>query len=230
MASPKIKLKLLIDTKAKKLLYAEAGTDFVDFLIYVLTLPVATVVKVLKEKSLVGSLGHLYESLENLPESYLQPNQNKKSLLNPSPPIYATEIPLMLADYDLTNRKSYTCYSHSGNMADVPGLICVQSGCSQKMYREWAYVPPSPANTVVSVEGGFLKGLVNYIVMDNLEVIPMSSKHVVTLLNKFNVKDVGAVEEIVVDFGVEEGLKLLKLSLECKTVLTNFYLGNVGST
>ncbi|KAK0592848.1 hypothetical protein LWI29_026538 [Acer saccharum] len=203
MASPKIKLKLLIDTKAKKVLYAEAGKDFVDFLIYILTLPVATVVKVLKEKSLVGSLGHLYESLENLPESYLQPNQNKKSLLSPRPPIYATEIPLVLADYDLTNRKSYMCSSHY-TVADVPDLKCGVLQCGCRMTRELTYVPPSPANTGVPVEGGFLKGLVNYIVMDNLEVIPMSSKHVVTLLNKFNVKDVGAIEEIVVDFSLEE--------------------------
>ncbi|KAK4835442.1 hypothetical protein QYF36_009729 [Acer negundo] len=57
--------------------------------------------------------------------------------------------------------------------------------------------------------------------------MPVSADNFVTSLNKLNVKDVSELEETVVDLGVEEGLKLLKLSLECKTVLTNFYMGNV---
>ncbi|BFG22462.1 hypothetical protein CerSpe_087360 [Prunus speciosa] len=45
------------------------------------------------------------------------------------------------------------------------------------------------------------------------------------MLNQFNVK-VGALEEKVVDLGMDEGLKLLKASLETSTVLTNVFLGN----
>ncbi|THG00362.1 hypothetical protein TEA_000552 [Camellia sinensis var. sinensis] len=42
MSSSKVSLKLLIDTKAHKVLFAEAGKDFVDFLFNILSLPVGT--------------------------------------------------------------------------------------------------------------------------------------------------------------------------------------------
>ncbi|KAK4835097.1 hypothetical protein QYF36_005160 [Acer negundo] len=41
---------------------------------------------------------------------------------------------------------------------------------------------------------------------------------------RFNVQNVGSLEEKTVDFGVDEGLKLLKASLECKNVLTSVFL------
>ncbi|CAN1131036.1 hypothetical protein LINPERPRIM_LOCUS13546 [Linum perenne] len=74
-------------------------------------------------------------------------------------------------------------------------------------------------------EGGFVKGVVTYMVMDNLEVKPMSTISSITLLNKFNIQQVGALEEKVVELGMDEGLNLLKASLECKSVLTSVFLG-----
>ena len=41
-------------------------------------------------------------------------------------------------------------------------------------------------------------------VMDNLEVKPMSTISSITLLNKFDVKEIGALEEKVVDLGMDE--------------------------
>ena len=73
----KVTLKLLIDTKGQRVLFAEAGKDFVDFLFYLLSLRVATVTKLLKKEGDVGCLTDLYQSLENLNETYMQPNQNK---------------------------------------------------------------------------------------------------------------------------------------------------------
>ncbi|KAI9157208.1 hypothetical protein LWI28_028426 [Acer negundo] len=221
-SSPKIKLQLFIDRKAEKVIFAEVGKDFVDFLFYLVSLPVTTVFSLLKEKTTVGSFSHICESIENLSHDYLQPDQNKNSLLNPKAPIYASGISLMLADHDLANRKLYNCPNH-WCVTDVPNLLC--RTCNGKMKCEAIFVLPSASNTV---ENGFVKGLIiTYIVMDNLEFVPASAKNVVTLLNKLNVKDLSELEEIVVDLGVEEGLKLLKLSLECKTVLTSFYMENV---
>ncbi|KAL0003021.1 hypothetical protein SO802_016802 [Lithocarpus litseifolius] len=69
-----------------------------------------------------------------------------------------------------------------------------------------------------SVEGGYVKGLVTYMVMDDLEVKPLSSiVSIGTMLNKFNVKDIEALEENV-------GLKLLKTSLHSNSSLTDFFL------
>ncbi|KAJ4723929.1 DUF674 family protein, partial [Melia azedarach] len=52
--------------------------------------------------------------------------------------------------------------------------------------------------------GGFVKGVVSYMVKDSLEATPMSTISCITLLNKFNVKDLGSVKERVVDFSLDE--------------------------
>ncbi|KAJ7975861.1 DUF674 family protein [Quillaja saponaria] len=77
-----------------------------------------------------------------------------------------------------------------------------------------------------SSEGGFVKGVLTYMVMDDLTVIPMSTISSITLLNKFNVKEVGALQEKIVHLGMPEGVKLLKASLQCKTALTSVFLQN----
>jgi hypothetical protein len=46
--------------------------------------------------------------------------------------------------------------------------------------------------------------MVTYMVMDGMEVKPSSSSILVTLLTKFNVKDIGDIEEKVVDVGMDE--------------------------
>ncbi|GKF26296.1 pre-rRNA-processing protein TSR2-like protein [Tanacetum coccineum] len=68
--------------------------------------------------------------------------------------------------------------------------------------------------------GGFVKGLVTYIVMDDLVVKLVSTIFSITMLNKFNVKEVGALMEKMV-------LMLLKAYFLCKNVLTSVFLSGV---
>ncbi|KAL9421981.1 hypothetical protein AB3S75_034284 [Citrus x aurantiifolia] len=72
----------------------------------------------------------------------------------------------------------------------------------------------------------FVKGVVTYLVMDNLKVMPMSTLSTITLLNNDNVKDIGALEEKIVHVGMNEGLDLLQASLECKGALTSVFMRN----
>ena len=53
-------------------------------------------------------------------------------------------------------------------------------------------------------EGGYVKGVVTYMVMDDLVMKPMSTISSIALLEKFSVKEVGALEERVVDLGMDE--------------------------
>ncbi|KAG6415134.1 hypothetical protein SASPL_122536 [Salvia splendens] len=55
MSDSKVSMKLLIDTQGKRVLFAEAGKDCVDFLFHILSLPVATII------GMVGSLPNLYK-------------------------------------------------------------------------------------------------------------------------------------------------------------------------
>ena len=77
MASSKVSLKLLIDTKGNKILFAEAGKDFVDFLFNLLSLLVGTVIRLMTKNSMVGSLDNLYEIVETLNEVHCGPNSAK---------------------------------------------------------------------------------------------------------------------------------------------------------
>ncbi|KAK8334112.1 hypothetical protein V6Z12_A10G246300, partial [Gossypium hirsutum] len=201
-----------------KVLFAEAGKDFVDFLFNLLCLPLGTVTKLLKTNSMVGSMvgshGSLYESFEKLSETYMQPNQNKDSLLNPRAPTPASGVPLLLG-YD-AGRKVYMCpNSYHRDVADDSGMACPQ--CKKRMETEVTVVGPNVGKGETTDGGGFVKGVVTYMVMNDLAVKPMST---------FNVKDVGALQEKVVDLGMNEALRLLKDSLESKTVLTSVFLGN----
>ncbi|KAF8662953.1 hypothetical protein HU200_055539 [Digitaria exilis] len=82
--SPTLKMKLLIDTKANCVLYAEADKDVVDFLFSLLSLPVATIVKMLGKGSMPGSFGNLYGSVEKLDHTYVLPHVEKRDILRPT--------------------------------------------------------------------------------------------------------------------------------------------------
>ncbi|EYU36134.1 hypothetical protein MIMGU_mgv11b020324mg, partial [Erythranthe guttata] len=79
------RLELLIDTNGKRVLHAESGKEFADFLFQILSLPLATVVSLLRKQDTFGSLSNLYESMENLNDSYMQYNGTKDSILKLAP-------------------------------------------------------------------------------------------------------------------------------------------------
>ncbi|KAE8815180.1 hypothetical protein D1007_07504 [Hordeum vulgare] len=79
-----LSMKLLIDTKARRVLFAEASKVVVDFLFSLLALPVGTAVKLLGNDAMVGCVGSLYGSVERLDGTYVQPGASKDALLHPS--------------------------------------------------------------------------------------------------------------------------------------------------
>ena len=74
MAETKVSLKLLIDKKGNRVLFAEADKKFVDFLFSIFTLPVGTVTRLLQKQNMSGCLHSLYKSIENLSAIYIQPD------------------------------------------------------------------------------------------------------------------------------------------------------------
>ncbi|OIT03493.1 hypothetical protein A4A49_00977 [Nicotiana attenuata] len=228
----KLSMKLLIDTTARKVLFAEAEKNCVDFLFHILTLPVGTVTRLLKEKGMSGSLPNLYESVEILNETYIQPNKHKDILLKPKSPVeISSAVPLLLFNDVPTQKNSYVvcpqCY-RPRYFAHDPSALCPY--CRNLMSAQLSYIAPARVKEAVAATGGFVKEVVTYMVMDDLVIKPMSTISSITLLNKFNVKDVGVLQEQVVGFGMEEALKLLKASFESKTVLTSVFLSHVRNS
>ncbi|PNX79651.1 hypothetical protein L195_g035638 [Trifolium pratense] len=240
-STTKMSLKLLIDTKNDKVLFAEASKAVIDFLFNLLCLPIGTVVKLLTTNGMVGSLGNLYQSVENLNQNYIQPNQTKDVLLNPTAQSSSThEI-----DGFLTHMYNSDSHSNSDNDDDddegtklymCPTKCCFQVAydkstrccrCSRCMNYEVSYVgnrKVGDEKKAWNVKSGFVKDVITFMVMDDLVIQPMSTISSITLLNNFNVKEIGTLQEKVVELGMDEGIKLLKASLQSKRVLTSVFL------
>ncbi|KAJ6309387.1 hypothetical protein OIU77_015189 [Salix suchowensis] len=145
---------------------------------------------------MTGCVANLYGSLEKLNESYLQPNQNKDSLLKPTVASQVTDSNFLLPD---TNRKPedqklYYCSRHPGSVSHTRNSVC--SLCRSDGYgsryldREVKFAVTSDSTSNVngvkgftdtppSDQGGYVKGVVTYTVTDDLSVSPMSMVSVV---------------------------------------------------
>lgn len=159
-SKPNITLKLLIDSKGQRVLFAEAGKDFADFLFTLLSLPLGTIIRLLSTNiGMVGSIGKLYESFENLSYTYIQPNVDKDTLLDPKSPIIGGSSTL----FSLTNNASmskriFICSvferqtnCSSRHASDDTGATC--PNCNRQISFELPYVAP-PAARVGSVGVG----------------------------------------------------------------------------
>ncbi|KAM5553274.1 hypothetical protein ABKV19_025479 [Rosa sericea] len=257
-----IKLKLMIDPLRQKVLFAEVGKDFVDFLFTLLPLPIGTIIGLLNEEhGMVGCLGKLYNSVENLSSTYLlNPDLDRDVLLNPMSPVATADLLNLLTQEEATDDESshdewnddnessdkqssddnesnansdfyicVSCLSKSNAkervyyVTDNSKSIC--PGCKAIMSTPAAYVaPPLTEDEISFREGSYVKDVVTYIVMDDLEVRPMSATLIMAMLKEFNVKDVSSLIEKVVHLGNEEGLKLLKASLQSESALSAAFL------
>ncbi|CAL4896018.1 unnamed protein product [Urochloa decumbens] len=239
-----ISLKLLVDNKTKKVLFAEAGKEFVDFVFSLLTLPIGAVVKLISAGTMQGSIGRLYQSVDNMGASYLLPGTDKKDLLQPKflqPD--GRELLLLQGgaaagdgadESPLARFRMYTCRGHCVTVTMEAGAQCPQ--CRQEMKTEMNFVLPSAAARAAGAggaagvaaageeSGGYVKGLVTYMVTDGLEVTPMSAISSITLINKFSVGNDVELAEKYVSVGMDEGLGLLRAALSSDTVLSDVFL------
>ncbi|XP_052185952.1 uncharacterized protein LOC127797262 [Diospyros lotus] len=181
-------LKLLVDTTTDKVVFAEAGKDFVDFLFGLLQLPLGGILAALSGQAVSGSTIKIYKSVQNLADEYLLPNQRKDSLLHPA----------------------------TATSSTVPSPLLKA--------LPFSFQGSSSGNSKNEVLKGYVKSAVVYTVADDLTVEPLSTVSSVALLNALKVKDIGFLQEKIVEVDVDEGLKLLKASLESTTVLTDVFL------
>ncbi|KAL2323904.1 hypothetical protein Fmac_022962 [Flemingia macrophylla] len=226
-SSTNLTLKLLIDTKHGKVLFAEASKAVVDFFLNLLCLPISSVIRLLSKNEMVGCLGNLYESVENLNDTYMQPDTNKDVLLKPITPISSAAISgLLPSNVNRSDKrketKFYRCPYHKDYVTCNSRTICPireYGNCGNMMTSEMRYVGDNEvAEDVLPNKNGFVQEVVTYMIMDDLVITPMSTISSITLLNKFNVKEVGALQEKVVKLGMKEGVNLLKASLQSKGV------------
>nr|GME18698.1 uncharacterized protein LOC109179025 [Ipomoea batatas] len=220
-----IALKLLVDTRADKVLFAEAGKDFVDFLCHLLLLPLGNVIRKLTtcvpEKTVVGCIGNVHQSYKNLAEDYMLPNERKDALLNPDVSKVVCSVPLLWS----TNYGSgypnglYACTSRSHEyFTDERGYPC--PSCQKPMNVS----VESRISDVSNDEKGYVKGLARYMVTDDLCITPLSLVSCIPVLNMWSAEHPAKLKGKLVEFGVEEALKLLKACLRSKMALSDVFL------
>ncbi|CAL4910640.1 unnamed protein product [Urochloa decumbens] len=238
MASSKISLKLLVNAKTKKVLFAEAGKEFVDFVFSLLTLPIGAVAKLVSAGTMHGSVGRLYQSVEHIGASYLQPGTDRSDLLQPKV-LHPDARELLLlqggagaggdgnGEPALARFRLFTCAGYCATATMEAKATCPQ--CKQVMSTEVAFVLPSAAAAAGSSasasddSGGYVKGVVTYMVADGREVTPMSAISSIAMINKFAGMDLELAEKFVT-VGTDEGLALLKAALRSDTVLSDVFL------
>ncbi|KAG6644052.1 hypothetical protein I3843_08G028300 [Carya illinoinensis] len=238
MAATKISLKLWIDKKRNRVLFAEAGKDFVDFLLETFTLPVVTVTRFLKNEDTAGCLQSLYDSVVNLSDTFIRQGVSKDLVLKPRAVTSGATDSLLLPRVEsYTFRKFYRC--RNSNCMSTYGVykstrsakncyVCNSS--PNQMHEVSLSVEEVISENKESGNFSFVKEIVPYMVMDDLRMKPMSSNTFITLLNEYNLKDVGAIEEKVVALGMDECVKLIKAALQSKTVLTDVFLPRPSET
>ncbi|KAF5200418.1 hypothetical protein FRX31_009990 [Thalictrum thalictroides] len=288
-----LSIKLLIDSKANKILFAEAEKKFIDFLFGLLAMPLGTVIELITEENMMGSMGNLYKSVKNISEIHIL---GKNSIL------LKPEVVLICAGRRASSGYNYVmkllgrkCASSNNQIAggvsnglsvmpvsttsrikiinagDATSLTkrTVSFGIKEGLEVLWAALrsttvlsevflekiinpemnsghnlvtkllessSPSCCNQknvgFISITGttddgaskqvdGFVQGgSVKELVTDELVVVPMTNSSRMSVFEKLNVVDISALKEKTVNFGIKEGLEVLKTALQSKTVLT----------
>ncbi|PAN32316.1 hypothetical protein PAHAL_5G477800 [Panicum hallii] len=235
-------MKLLVDVKGGRVLYAEAGKDVVDFLFALLTLPVATVVKLLRKDAMAGCVASLYGSVERLDAAYVRSADARAALLAPAggyesgrllqlqaaaPAAAAVEV------YQCSKGGTGDCYSYVAALRSTPCRHCRGAmnvpielvGCSGGAPGGGGAEAAGAASLSDVAGTGFVKEVVMYTVTDDLQVAPMSTISSIAALNALGITDISSLQEKSVRVGYDEGLEILRASLQSKTVLTDIFLG-----
>ncbi|KAF8378716.1 hypothetical protein HHK36_030065 [Tetracentron sinense] len=227
----KLRVKLMLSKSKNKVLYAEAGEDFVDLLLSFLTFPLGSIVDLLGGSSPFQCVNTLYKSVEHLSvDNYFKSDKCKNMLIHPklSPDFGCDNKLLWIEEAIHPNHYSFHCkycfhYEHLkiSTVADTAPESC-RHGKSRFYFN---VVNPKLLTGESRRGGGFLKGPAMFMVTDDLVVTPLSSISAISLLDSLNVP-ISDVEERVVTVGNKEALSLLRASLVSKSALTDAFSFN----
>lgn len=226
----KISIKIMLQKDINKVIFAEADSNFVDILFSFLTLPLATIVRILEgclDKKDVALLGikNLYQSLKDLPANYFSTDESKYILLNPrisSTYDICRKLKLNLDDTEPSKYffcRSASCYKKSGEYSLCKFAKCGKCGNNMDLEIK---LNDSTANTGVDqVNGGvFVSELTTFIVTDDLRLMPNTSDTWVQLLSDHGITDSSQIEERTINVGQEQILVILKGALLSSFSLT----------
>uniref|UniRef100_A0A8I6WPC6 Uncharacterized protein n=1 Tax=Hordeum vulgare subsp. vulgare TaxID=112509 RepID=A0A8I6WPC6_HORVV len=192
-----LSMKLVIDTKSQKVSFAEAGSDVVEFLTGLLSLPLGTVVKLLTKEHMVGSIGNILGSVEKIDAGYM----GKERRLSPDVSPTALSCLQKLLSAHLSNGRICHCTLSSMYGATASSASAAARTSTTATYTVGDDLSVNPASffSTMSLLG-------------------------ITQFAQFGGKDLSTLQEKTVKIGKKEALMILAASLNSKTVLTDVFL------
>lgn len=186
-----IKVKLVIRKTDGKILYAQGGHDFADFLISFLTFPLGGVARMFGGNFALGCIDDLYDSITTLDEDmYFLTKEAKNRIVDPHlAPHFRLRrhiLPILQA------RSIFYCY-------DDYYISCkdtdVSDSFGESMDKKCVWVE--------SIVENYVKGPRSYIVTDDLVVTEYSPTSVLRLINHFQTP-INNLKEKVINIGANE--------------------------
>lgn len=201
----KFTLKLVVDEERKKVVFAEACRDFVDVLFSLLTLPMGTIVRLLKnhrksEPFPVGCFTNLYKSVVGMGIDDFETEACKQMLLHPRSlrDVECKRLKLNLHPTDGT--KLFVCSPYGCDMCS--GFSTSRCRCGKLMNKE---IPIPRADVVDNIEDGvFVRDRSSFIITDDLKVSVRSTDLVLRKLKSVGCGDLRKVSERLVEIGLDE--------------------------
>lgn len=219
-----LSLKVLVEKEKKRVVFLEADKPFLDVLCSFITMPLAAIIKLTREHLLKGEiscLSSLYESVENLGEDYLQSTDHKDMLLHPrsAAEIYHSNL-LKDESIDRTAPNYYACSSANCMLLSYYRSTHCRCGSALSLHLDI-----SDSASIPQERGGFVKPMASFMISDDFQVMPISTKSGLAFLEQVSRLDGSRIEERNVNIGRNEVLKLLKHSLVSRTPFTDTLLG-----
>ncbi|MED6165309.1 hypothetical protein PIB30_098370 [Stylosanthes scabra] len=201
---------------------AEAGKDFVDSLFSFLTLPLADIVRLAGEESnipavIVGCLTTLYQSVAKLDNECLRNETCKKMLLHPRNmpmELYRQKLKLNVSGSETLNyfQCSIGC-SYLSAFSNVSCCFGPSTSCNQSTYFG-------------EYRNGFVKEN-NFIICDDLYVMPNSIDNCLPLLQNHGVQNINDVLERTVIVSKKEKCAIIPGIYGCYPLLPELDIGKV---
>ncbi|KAK1373178.1 hypothetical protein POM88_029371 [Heracleum sosnowskyi] len=225
-----ISLKVVIERDTKKIVFAEANSDFVDILFSFLTLPMGTIVRLLAngsdpshEKVNIGGFNNLYESVANLDAMYFRTKECQDMLLRTR---NSAEVQCQNLKINIDDMKpiqyficEYLC-SKTWNSSNTHLSTCSSARC-----KNCPYLLNRAIHFDAMGEGVFVPKTSSFVISDDLHVIPNNLTSTLGILESRGIKDFATLEENTMKLGSSEILHLLERSFLSETPLSDICLG-----
>ncbi|KAJ1272564.1 hypothetical protein BS78_06G212100 [Paspalum vaginatum] len=187
-------------------------------------MPLGTVVRLMGKQSQMGYLDEVYKSVEDLSTDYFQTKACKAMLLAPlnAASNHCSQLKINVDDANRWTAAVYACKNTKccaqGDIAfsSVPDVLC-KCGNAMQYYEE------QPATGLNSKDGVFVKRCFKFIITDDLQVAPASTSLLLSLFQKFEVREPADIELKTVQFNSNKITSLIKRALTSEQALTGQY-------